>query len=66
VGDYVVMSMSHFSDLQLKLGLLSKLSAAQNLKAAGDKGTTLNQIMRNIRKNINANNKVPTQTSKKS
>ena len=54
-GDLVVMSMSHFSNLQLKLELLAKLSVAQNQKAEGDVGRTLKQVMTNIRKSINAN-----------
>jgi len=54
-GDLVVMSMSHYSKLQLKLDLLGKLSAAQNQKADGDKGRTLKQVMANIRAAINAN-----------
>ncbi|MEO8233395.1 MAG: type II toxin-antitoxin system prevent-host-death family antitoxin [Ignavibacteriota bacterium] len=53
-GDLVVMSMIHYSKLQLKIDLLSKLSAAQNQKADGDKGRTLKQVMDNIRNNINA------------
>ncbi len=55
-GDMVVMSMSHYSNLQLKLELLSKLSVAQNQKADGDKGATLKQVMTNIRKSINVSN----------
>lgn len=54
-GDLVVMSMSHYSKLQLKLDLLSKLSVAQNQKAEGDKGNTLKQVMTNIRNTINVN-----------
>ncbi|MBU0474088.1 MAG: type II toxin-antitoxin system prevent-host-death family antitoxin [Bacteroidetes bacterium] len=54
-GDLVVMSMSHYSDLQLKIELLSKLSVAQNQKAAGDKGRTLKQVVGSIRETINAN-----------
>jgi prevent-host-death family protein len=53
-GDLVVMSMSHYSKLQLKLDLLWKLSVAQNQKADGDKGRTLKQVMANIRATINA------------
>lgn len=53
-GDLVVMSMSHYSKLQLKLDLLSKLSVAQNHKAEGDKGKTLKQVMADIRNTINA------------
>ena len=53
-GDLVVMSMDHYSRMQLKLDLLGKLSVAQNQRASGDKGKTLKQVMTNIRKTINA------------
>ncbi len=53
-GDMVVMSMSHYSKMQLKLELLGKLSVAQNQKADGDKGRTLKQVMSSIRAAINA------------
>ena len=53
-GDLVVMSMSYYSKLQLKLELLGKLSAAQNQKADGNNGRTLKQVMANIRAAINA------------
>ena len=53
-GDLVVMSISHYSKMQLKLELLSKLSVAQNQRINGDKGRTLKQVMKNIRENINA------------
>ena len=54
-GDLVVMSMSYYSKLQLKLDLLGKLSVAQNQKAGGDKGRTLKQVMTNVKKTIDAN-----------
>lgn len=53
-GDLVVMSMSHYSKMQLKIDLLGKLSVGQNQKADGDKGRTLKQVMANIRAAINA------------
>jgi prevent-host-death family protein len=53
-GDLVVMSMAHYSKLQLKLDLLGKLSLAQNQKSKGDKGKTLKQVMANVRAAINA------------
>lgn len=53
-GDLVVMSMSHYSKLQLKLDLLSKLSVAQNQRINGDRGRTLKQVMSNIIESINA------------
>ncbi|MFA5806257.1 MAG: type II toxin-antitoxin system prevent-host-death family antitoxin [Melioribacteraceae bacterium] len=53
-GDLVVMSMSHYSKLQLKLDLMSKLSIAQNQNADGDRGRTLKQVMTDLRNSINA------------
>jgi len=53
-GDLVVMSISHYSSLKLKLELLSKLSVAQNQKAEGGKNRTLKQVMMDIRNNLNA------------
>lgn len=53
-GDLVVMSMAHYSKLQLKIDLLGKLSVAQNQKANGEKGRTLKQVMNNIRNTIDA------------
>ena len=52
-GDLVVMSMNHYSKMQLKLDLLSKLSVAQKQKSAGDKGNSLKQVMTKIRTIIN-------------
>jgi prevent-host-death family protein len=55
-GDLVVMSMQHYSKLQLKLDLISKLAVAQSQKAAGDKGRTLTEVMKDIRKLIRESN----------
>ena len=52
-GDLVVMSMNHYSKMQLKLDLLSKLSIAQIQKSAGDTGNSLKQVMTKIRTMIN-------------
>jgi prevent-host-death family protein len=51
-GDMVVMSISHYSKLQMKLDLYSKLAVAQSQKAAGDKGKTLSGVIKDIRKMI--------------
>ena len=51
-GDMVVMSMAQYGQLQLKLELFSKLAVAQAQKASGDKGRTLNQVMKDIRKRL--------------
>ena len=52
IGDMVVMSMAQYSQLQLKLELFSKLAVAQAQKASGDKGRTLNQVMKDLRKRL--------------
>ena len=49
-GDLVVMSMAHYSKLQKKLDLYSKLAVAQFQKAAGDKGRTLSSVMKDMRR----------------
>ena len=51
-GDMVVMSMAHYSKLQLKLDLVNKLAVAQAQRAAGDKGRPLGQVMKDLRKRI--------------
>ena len=51
-GDMVVMSMAHYSKLQLKTDLFNKLAVAQAQRAAGDKGRSLSQVMKNLRKRI--------------
>jgi hypothetical protein len=48
----VVMSIAQYSKLQLKLDLFSKLAIAQAQKASGDKGRTLSQVMKELRKRI--------------
>lgn len=52
VGDLVVMSMAQYSKLQLKLDLFSKLTVAQAQRASGDRGRTLSQVMKDLRKRI--------------
>ncbi len=51
-GDMVVMSITQYSKLQLKLDLFSKLAIAQAQKSSGDKGRTLSQVMKELRKRI--------------
>lgn len=52
-GDLVVMSMNHYSNLQLKIDLLAKLSVAQKQKSAGDTGKSIKEVMSKIRTIIN-------------
>ena len=52
-GDMVVMSMTHYSKIQLKLELYAKLAVAQNQRASGDKGRSLASVMKDLRKRIN-------------
>ena len=51
-GDMVVMSMAQYSKLQLKIDLFSKLAIAQAQRASGDRGRTLSQVMKDLRKRI--------------
>jgi prevent-host-death family protein len=51
-GDMVVMSIAQYSKLQLKLDLFSKLAVAQAQRVRGDKGRTLPQVMKDLRKRI--------------
>jgi prevent-host-death family protein len=51
-GDLVVMSMAHYSKLQLKLELFSKLAVSQAQRASGDRGRTISQVMKDLRKRI--------------
>ena len=51
-GDMVVMSMAHYSNLQLKLDLFNKLAVARSQRAAGDNGRLLSVVMKDLRKRI--------------
>jgi prevent-host-death family protein len=51
-GDMVVMSMTHYSKLQLKLELFSKVAVAQAQRASGDRGRTVSQVIKDLRKRI--------------
>lgn len=51
-GDMVVMSMAHYSKLQRKIELLTKLGVAKSQLASGEKGRTLRQVMSKIRRNL--------------
>jgi prevent-host-death family protein len=51
-GDMVVMSLAHYGNLQRKLDLYGKLAVAQAQKAAGDKGRSLSQVMKDLRRKI--------------
>ena len=51
-GDMVVMSMAQYSKLQLKIDLFGKLAIAQAQRTAGDKGRSLSQVMKDLRKRI--------------
>lgn len=51
-GDLVVMSMAHYGNLQKKLELYLKLAVAQAQKAAGDRGRTLAEVMKDLRRKI--------------
>lgn len=44
--------MVQYSKLQLKIDLFSKLAVAQAQKASGDKGRTLSQVMKDLKKRL--------------
>ena len=48
----VVMPMAHHRKLQLKLELFRKLAVAQAQRASGDRGKTVSQVMKDLRKRI--------------
>jgi prevent-host-death family protein len=52
LGDMVVMSMAQYSKLLLKIDLFGKLAIAQAQRTAGDKGRSLPQVMKDLRKRI--------------
>ena len=52
VGDMVVMSMAQYGKLQLKIDLFSKLAVAQAQRSSGDKGRTLSQVMKDLRRRV--------------
>ena len=51
-GDMVVMSLAHYSQLQIKLELFGKLAVAQSQIRAGEKGRTLRQVMKDLRNRL--------------
>ena len=57
-GDLVVMSMAHYSRLQRKFDLFSKLEVAEKSRANGNKGKPLSQVTREQRKRLRATGKV--------
>jgi prevent-host-death family protein len=52
-GDMVVMSMPQYSQLLLKIDLMSKLTKAQASYVNGDRGRNLNDVMSDLRARIN-------------
>ena len=51
-GDMVVMSMAQYSRLQIKIDVFGKLAVAQAQRASGDKGRSLSQVMKDLRKRL--------------
>lgn len=51
-GDFVVMSIGRYGNLQRKLDLYSKRAVAQTQKAAGDKVCPLSEVMKDLRRKI--------------
>jgi prevent-host-death family protein len=51
-GDMVVMSMAKYSQLELKIDLMSKLATAQANYAAGDRGRSITDVMEGLRARV--------------
>ena len=51
-GSLVVMSITSYSKMQLKLEMMSKLAVAQSQRAKGEKGRSLNDVVKSLRKKI--------------
>ena len=51
-GDMVLMSLAQYGELQKKLELYGKLAVAEEQYAIGDRGGSLSQVMKNLRKRI--------------
>ena len=57
-GDMVVMSMTQYSQLQLKIKLTDMISAAQADYVKGDRGRNLNDVFSDLRSMLNERNTV--------
>lgn len=57
-GDMVVMSMTQYSQLQLKIKLTDMISAAQADYVKGDRGRSLNDVFSDLRSMLNERNTV--------
>jgi prevent-host-death family protein len=51
-GDLVVMSMTHYGKMQLKLELMGKLAVAQSQRAKGEQGRSLDDVVKSLRRKI--------------
>lgn len=51
-GDMVVVSLAHYTRLQSKIELLTKLGVARSQLAAGQKGRSLKQAMSSVRRKL--------------
>lgn len=49
-GDMVVMSLAKYSQMELKLDLFKKLSAAEAQASEGDRGKDYKRVMKDLRK----------------
>jgi prevent-host-death family protein len=51
-GNLVIMSIEHYERLMARVDLFEKLAVAQAQSAAGEKGLTHTQVMRNLRQRL--------------
>jgi prevent-host-death family protein len=53
-GDLVVMTIDHYERLKAQVDLFEKLGVAQTQSSAGKKGITHQQMMKKLRRRLNA------------
>jgi prevent-host-death family protein len=53
-GDLVLLSLAKYGEMQQKLDLYGKLAAAEAQAAGGDRGRSLSQVMKGLRKRLRA------------
>ncbi len=53
-GDMVLMSLATYGEIQKKLELYGKLAVAEEQVGKGDRGRSLNVVMKDLRKQIHA------------
>lgn len=57
-GDLVVMSLAHYTKLQMTLDLLSKIEVSEQDWARGERGRPFREVMKDVRKRLREQAKI--------